>query len=267
MRIIDRYVVREFLKYLATTLFAFVAIYFIIDIFERVDDIIEHSVPLSVALKYYVYKVPYMCFNVFPFTLLFASLLTVRQFVANNEVVAITASAISPYRFLFPIVIIGVVFAVFIFAANEMILPYTNEKYEEYGYTIRGKMDPAYRPSNDKVQERWYRGDKNTFYNMDILIKSTQEVQKLTIYKVGENFELKERIDADRARYRNDKWIFKNGISRKFRKDNWVVKDEFEKEAKEIPQKFDDFLKTEKTRSLCRIWSLKDISKESKRAV
>ena len=153
MRIIDRYVVGEFLKNLAMALFAFVAIYFIIDLFERVDDIIEHSVPLTTTIKYYSYKLPFMCFNVFPFTLLFASLLTVRQFVANNEIVAITSSAISPYRFLFSIVILGVISTVFVFAVNEMILPYTNEKYEEYGYAIKGEMDPAYRPSNDKVQE------------------------------------------------------------------------------------------------------------------
>ncbi|RMF95231.1 MAG: LptF/LptG family permease, partial [Candidatus Schekmanbacteria bacterium] len=140
MRIIDRYVIREFLKSLATTLLAFVAIYFIIDLFERVDDIIEHSVPISVVIKYYAYKLPFMAFNIFPFTLLFASLLTVRQFVANNEIVAITSSAISPYRFLFPIVILGIIFSVFLFAVNEMVLPYTNEKYEEYGYTIRGKI-------------------------------------------------------------------------------------------------------------------------------
>lgn len=246
MRIIDRYVVKEFLRNVVITLFAFVAIYFIIDLFERVDDIIEHSVPLSTAVKYYFFKLPFICFNVFPFTLLFASLLTVRQFVANNEIVAITSSAVSPYRFLFPIVILGVIFTVFVFAVNEMVLPYTNEKFEEYGFSIRGKIDPAYRPSNDKVQERWYKGENNTFYNMDILIKSSQEIRELTIYKVDDDFNLKERIDAEKARYRNDQWIFKNGILRKFKKDSWTVKDQFEKEPTVIPEKFDDFLKTEK---------------------
>ncbi|MBI5374399.1 MAG: LPS export ABC transporter permease LptG [Candidatus Schekmanbacteria bacterium] len=246
MKILDRYVLKEFLRYLFLTLCIFVAIYLIADLFERVDEIIEHKVSLMVAVKYFIYKSPLMFFNVFPFAMLFASLLTVRQFVGNNELIAVCASSVSPYRFFFPVVMCGVFFSVTIFLANEVVLPYTNGVVENLEYEIKGKVNPIYRPSSNKVQEIWYRGAGNTFYNMDMLIKSSEELRKVTIYKIDNDFALKERVDAEKAKYRDGKWTLINGMELKFKKDNWDIKETFTKRPGDIKEKFEDFLKVEK---------------------
>jgi lipopolysaccharide export system permease protein len=51
MWIIGRYLSRELAKINAICLAAFLAIYFVIDFFEKVDDFLETNLPLSLALK------------------------------------------------------------------------------------------------------------------------------------------------------------------------------------------------------------------------
>ena len=246
MKILDRYIVREFLRILGIIILIFLSVYLIADFFERIDDIIENHSPLTLVVKYYFYKIPYMVFNVFPFAILFATLLTIRSFIIRNELIAITSNAISLYRVLTPLVLLSVLFSVLTFAANEVITPFTNQKVNDLGYEIRGKINPIYNPKRDSIQEIWVRGFKSQFFNMDLLIKSLNQINRITIYRLDDKFQLTERLDAEKLIYDNGKWVFINGIIRTFKGSDWENKVRFSEKQIYLQETFEDFQRVEK---------------------
>src|SRR3990170_2833613 len=212
MKVFDKYVIREFLRTLGVTVLIFLSVYLIADLFERMDDIIENQPSAAIVLSYYIYKIPSMIFNVFPFAMLFAVLLTIRNFIIHNE----------------------------------LILPFTNQKVHNLGYVLKGKENPAYKPSKDSIQQLWYRGAGNRFYNMDLLIRSAKEIDKMTIFTLDKNYQLKERLDAEKVLYQNGKWVFFDGVIRIFTGENWVTRDRFVMRVLPLKETFSDFMRVEK---------------------
>ena len=246
MKVFDKYVIREFLKTLGVTVLIFLSVYLIADLFERIDDIIENQSSAAVVLSYYIYKTPSMIFNVFPFAILFAVLLTIRNFIIHNELIAIRSNAITLYRIFKPLVILGILASFLTIGVNELILPFTNQKVHDLGYIIKGKENPAYKPSKDSIQQLWYRGSGNRFYNMDLLIRSANEIRKMTIFTLDKNYQLKERLDAEKVLYQNGKWVFFNGVIRTFTGEKWVTRDRFSKRELPLKETFSDFMRVEK---------------------
>src|SRR4030067_2097758 len=97
MKILDRYIIKEFLRTLAVILLIFLSVFLIADLFERLDDIIENHSSIILITRYYAFKFPFMIFSVFPFAILFATLLTIRNLIVHNELVAVTSNSISIY--------------------------------------------------------------------------------------------------------------------------------------------------------------------------
>ena len=51
MILLDRYLFKQFTKIMVLVLTALVAIYLLVDFFERIDDFIQAQKPLSLAIK------------------------------------------------------------------------------------------------------------------------------------------------------------------------------------------------------------------------
>ena len=70
MRLLDRYVLLEFLKLLLLSLCAFVVIFAIVDLFEKIQDFMDGHATALVIGRYYMYKVPWVVVQVLPVALL-----------------------------------------------------------------------------------------------------------------------------------------------------------------------------------------------------
>jgi len=58
MRVLSRYIILELIKIIAICLGVVIALYLVIDFFERIDDFLEAKLPLSLALRYFLLKLP-----------------------------------------------------------------------------------------------------------------------------------------------------------------------------------------------------------------
>ena len=58
MILLDRYLFKQFTKIMMLVLTALVAIYLLIDFFERIDDFIQAQKSFSLAIKYFLLKIP-----------------------------------------------------------------------------------------------------------------------------------------------------------------------------------------------------------------
>src|SRR3970040_1787410 len=102
MKIIDIYLVRQFLQTILFGLLAFTLIFVVIDMVENIDDFIDQNVSTDIILHYYLVFSPEIIKLMTPVSVLFAALFTAGKMTSLSELTAIKASGVSLYRFMIP---------------------------------------------------------------------------------------------------------------------------------------------------------------------
>ena len=99
-RIIDRYILKRYLGTFFTLLLLFIPIGIIVNLSEKIDNMVENNAPLDEIVVYYLNFTVYMGYLLFPI-MLFISIIWFTSKLANKtEIVAILSSGISFTRFL-----------------------------------------------------------------------------------------------------------------------------------------------------------------------
>ncbi len=122
-RVVERYVLREFLLSFAVAFSFFFFAFFINQILLLAEDILTKDVPLGDVLRLILYSLPAIVALSFPFGSLVGALMTVGRLSADHELLALEASGVRLRRVSVPIVALGLAFSVFSFAANDIFLP------------------------------------------------------------------------------------------------------------------------------------------------
>src|SRR5438067_13888031 len=93
--IIDRYVIREFVKILFLVLLSPAALAIIVDYTEIANDIRANHVPLHVVLSYYRFLIFQLFNRTIPISVLVSTLMTFGIMSKNNEIKAIKSGGVS----------------------------------------------------------------------------------------------------------------------------------------------------------------------------
>jgi len=101
MKLLDRYLMAQFAKNLALVLCSLVAIYLLVDFFERMDNFLEAKKTIGLAIKYLLLKLPFMYVQLIPVCILLAGVITLGILNQHFEFMALMASGISVLRFVF----------------------------------------------------------------------------------------------------------------------------------------------------------------------
>ena len=123
MRIIFQYILREFLKFFLLGLFSFVLIYLIADFLERIGSFMQNNAPLTMALLFFLYKLPLIVFQVTPLACLFSATVSLALRARNFELIAMESCGVSIFRIALPILMASAFISVFAFLGNELIVP------------------------------------------------------------------------------------------------------------------------------------------------
>ena len=108
-RILDEYVVREFLGMFLLVLAGFVLLMLVFTFFDLVGDILRNHIPLTMVGDYLVNLTPDMLYQIAPLAVLIATLVTFGVLNRNSEIIAMKATGISLYRLVVPIVSISAI--------------------------------------------------------------------------------------------------------------------------------------------------------------
>jgi lipopolysaccharide export system permease protein len=128
MKLIDRYIIRQFISHFLFALLAIILIFIIIDLMENLDDFIDRDVPAPIVVQYYVFFIPEMIKSMIPVAILLSSLFTTGRLSNQNELVAIKSSGVSLYRFIIPFLGVGIVVTVLSVYFNGWIVPISNKQ-------------------------------------------------------------------------------------------------------------------------------------------
>ena len=202
MSIFDRYLIKEILKHFGIVLSAAIVIYLVIDFFENIDRFMEAGLPLSRALEFFQLKVPLIIVQITPVGILLAVLITFGLMNKNNEIIALKSGGMSIYHFLKPIWVLGLVFTVGYFIMAEIVVPITTSKANEiWRFEVKKYAVTAVR------KNIWIKGHRSIAY-ISYFNPQDQSISGIATNYFDQQFRLTRRVDAAKAKYQNNQWIF-----------------------------------------------------------
>jgi len=122
LSILTRYLVREFLRLFFLCLAGGIALYLVIDLFDRINSFIRYGAAIKWIVLFLVYKIPLMLYQIVPATMLLAVLLTLGLLTRHNEILALRTSGIPVARIAYPFVGIAFVVSLGAFLLNEFVV-------------------------------------------------------------------------------------------------------------------------------------------------
>ncbi len=243
MTILTRYILSEFFKTLFLALIAMVALFVVINFFEKIDEFFSHSASVFLCFGYYFYKLPLIAFHMAPVAFLLSTVITISSFSKSNEIIAMKSSGLSLMRLTGPILSASLVFSLITIVANEWVIPFTTRK-ANYIFHVEIKKD---RPKGvfrrDKI---WYRSNDGAIWQIGLFNVRKQELRNISIFKYEGGENLRERVDAARAVWKKGNWIFHHGSIRTFDKSGISTSEEFKRRKIFYPIVPDDLVKIKK---------------------
>jgi lipopolysaccharide export system permease protein len=139
VRILDKYLVREFVWPLLYCFDAFALLMVVIDLFGTLDEFIDYHARLGTVVHYYLIFFPEMFVLIMPMSLLLGLLFCLSNLGKHNELTAMRASGISLLRLSLPLLGIGLVASLSVFAVNELFVPHAKEQREALMASLKGR--------------------------------------------------------------------------------------------------------------------------------
>ena len=123
MKILTRYVLREYVVPLVYCLLGFLSIYVLFELFGSFSRLIEAKLPVGTVVEYFcAYLAPYFEWLA-PAALMLAALYTMWSFCRHSELVAMRASGIGFLAIVKPVLAVATLMAVFVFWVNDVYVP------------------------------------------------------------------------------------------------------------------------------------------------
>jgi LPS export ABC transporter permease LptG len=217
-RILDEYVVREFLNTFFLVLTGFVMLMLVFTFFELVGDILRNHIPLSTVGAYLVNLTPSMLYLITPLAVLIAVLVTFGVLNRNSELIAMKATGISLYRLVIPIVSIAAILSVSLFLFDEFYLPQANRRQEALRSVIKGRPPQTFlHPEQKWIFGQPHPGEPGRIFYYQFFDPDRNEFANLSVFEFNPStFALSRRIFAARVYWDADAatWRFQNGWQR-----------------------------------------------------
>ena len=214
-RILDEYVIREFLNTFFLVLGGFVLLMLVFTLIELVGDVMRNHIPLTTVGAYLVNLTPSMLYMIAPLAVLIAVLVTFGVLNRNSEIIAMKATGISLYRLVIPIVSIAAILALSLFLFDEFYLPQANRRQEALRSTIKGRPPQTFlHPEQKWIFGEPHRGEPGRIFYYQFFDPDRNEFANLSVFEFNPaTFALTRRVFAARVFWDNDtrSWKFQNG--------------------------------------------------------
>jgi lipopolysaccharide export system permease protein len=123
MRLLDRYLLREYLIPLGYCLCGFLIFWISFDLFFSMSEFQSKKMHGGDIAEYYLVSMPSILAMILPMIVLLALLYALTNHSRNHEIMAIRAAGISLWRLCLPYFVVGFFASVGLFALNELVVP------------------------------------------------------------------------------------------------------------------------------------------------
>src|ERR1044071_4725952 len=210
--ILDRYLVRGFLRVFFLTLLCSTSLFLIVDCFDRLGTFLDAGAPLSTIVRYFFYTTPLSISRVIGFATLFSTLFSLGSLARSQEVTAMRSSGLSIQRISLPIVVVSLLICVLTFFWNEGVVPiFAHRASMIYKVEIKNRQQQSLFGTNDI----WIRGD-GSFINVDRFDINSRALEGVTVLKINRDFSLQGMVQIPSVHWTGKQWESKEGVEWRF---------------------------------------------------
>lgn len=205
MRILDRYVLREFLGPFLAAITAFIVISLSVQLFWLAEMVVVKNTPLSTVLRLILFNLPSAIVQVLPFATLFAVLLGLGRLSKDSELSIMRAAGLRLSRIAAPMIAIALVISSLGFYLGDRVAPGANlEARNIVNRMILGDSIP------NIENNVFFRGPDNKFFYIGRVSENRATVQDIMIYDIGYG-RYPQLITAASGKADTGTWVFTNG--------------------------------------------------------
>ena len=124
MRILDRYILKNFAVPFLYCFLGFIAMWLAFDLADKTNDLVTSRISPSTMLYYYGTQIPQYVVIVLPVALLLSLLYSLSRMSRSNEIISMLASGLSLYRLIVPLIFAGIVVSGLCLAMNYELGPH-----------------------------------------------------------------------------------------------------------------------------------------------
>ncbi len=162
MRLLDRYILRNFLQPYVYCIFGFLAIWLIFDISDNSATIFDARAPLGLVALYYWTQIPQVLVILLPVSLLLALLYALGRMSRANEIVSMLTSGVSVPRLLLPLLGVGLLTTGAAFALNHSLAAHAELARKKFLERVLSRNGPREAVISGQVFRN--RTDNRTWY-------------------------------------------------------------------------------------------------------
>lgn len=210
MRILDKYIIKNFLIPFFYCLSLFIFLYIIIDLFGHLDELLKHSVPILVLQEYYLSMIPFIIIQTTPVAALISTIYLISTMNKYDEITAMRAAGISIFRILAPFIFIGLIISISVFLVSEKVLPMSmkNAQSIKENYIEKEFQDKGNVKKTIKAIALYGKNDRLIFienYNIHHNVATG-----ITILQQDRFGNVIKKTNAQEGKWTGSSWVFSN---------------------------------------------------------
>jgi len=217
MKIIDKYIIKQYLTTFFVMFGLFIPIGIMVDFAEKIDKFRENEVPGDLIISYYIDFVWYFGSQLYPVFLFLAVIFFTSRLANNTEITAILSSGLSFQRFTKPFFISASIIVSFALFAGMFIVPKSNLNFNEF-------VSEYVKSEEKRNTSRLFKQINDNEY---IYVSSYDPSRKRGLNFTLENFdgnELKHKITATTIRWDDSIFRLTNYVKRTINGDQEILK-------------------------------------------
>jgi len=206
MKILDRYILREFLKPLFYILTGFSMMTIVFDLFGHLSAFMEAQASLILIARYYSCVFLQTLEYILPASLLFATLYTQWRMARSNELTAMRSCGVGFSRIMAPYLFVALTFSIASVILKEVVTPHTTQwaksisdnKFKIPGYTLVYNIG-------------YYNSIDNREWFIDSIDLSDKWMAGVRVRQERKNNTCFEEIYVKKAKWIDGQWWFFDG--------------------------------------------------------
>ncbi|PWU10778.1 MAG: hypothetical protein C5B50_24730 [Verrucomicrobia bacterium] len=217
MRLLDRYLLREWLVPLAYCLCGLEILLITADLFRRVGDFKSKGLRGSELIEYYLTYAGEWLGWMLPLALLLALLYSLSNHARHQELTAIRAAGISLWRLSLPYCAIGILASLALLAVNEIWSPNSDDVLDQIcaRHAARRTGKQTQEERHNLSFESW--GDRRQWHRawrIGVVNETATQLRNIVVLWTREDNTWL-HLEADRAIWSNGRWTFYNVLEQK----------------------------------------------------
>ncbi|MEQ8925471.1 MAG: LptF/LptG family permease [Fulvivirga sp.] len=192
MKLLDRYILKQFLGAFIFTVLIICSVILVIDITEKTEKFVKAELTTGQIVGYYMDFIPWIANFITPLTVFIATVFITSKLAGRTEIVAILSSGVSFRRMLVPYLIGSTIIALVSFVLTGWIIPDSNKTKREFEIQYL-KSRYYFDKTNIHMQVakgkylyiRSYNNQADVGYNFTLeLMDSTKLLEKLSSSRI-----------------------------------------------------------------------------------